>query len=260
MHYFAEFAAIVDEEVDTPVAGYNTVFMGPSFFAPIARQLPTHMTRLGIDAHSQHVESSPGETGTPIALWEDEGHRNTVQAILDTGEVELFGMTASPTMEGYTLWIDYALSKNPNTRIVIGTPWLDFPAEYSDAATYENTIIDGIDSKIKVDIDALRVSYPQVEIIHLPYAFAAIELRHMFEAGQLPNIIELIGSNAETSIFSDQKGHGHGNGLLLDLAEFIWLSHIYGIDLDSYEYSAGHDINLKEVAKSILEKHAYYFN
>jgi hypothetical protein len=260
MHYFAEFAAQVEETITPPTLSHNTLFMGHSFFAPIARQIPVHMTQLGNGDHSQHVESSPGETGTPIALWEDEGHRSTVQAILDTGEVELFGMTASPTMQGYTLWIDYALSKNPNTKIVIGTPWLDFPADYSDAATYENTIIDGIDSKIQVDIDALRLLYPNTKIINLPYAFAAIELRNMFEAGQLPNITELIGSNAETSIFSDQKGHGHGNGLLLDLAEFIWLSHIYDIDLDSYEYSAGHGINLKEVAKSILEKHVYYFN
>jgi poly(3-hydroxybutyrate) depolymerase len=259
MHYFPEFSFIVNEEVPTPVTGYNTLFMGHSFFAPIARQIPAHMTRLGNDYHNQYVEMSGGESGTPIALWEDEGHRNNVQEILNTGEVELLGMTASPTMEGYTLWIDYALSKNPNTKIVIGTPWFDFPADYSDAATYENTIIDGIDSKIQVDIDALRSLYPNTEIINLPYAFAAIELRNLFEVGQLPNITELIGSNADTSIFSDQKGHGHGNGLLLDLAEYIWLSHIYGIDLDSYEYSAGHDINLKEVANSILDKYAYYF-
>jgi hypothetical protein len=169
-------------------------------------------------------------------------------------------MTANPTMEGYTLWIDYALSKNPNTIIVIGTPWLDFPADYSDAATYENTIVEGIESKIQVDIGALRLLYPNTKIINLPYAFAAIELRHMYEAGQLPGVTELIGSNLNTSIFSDQKGHGHGNGLLLDLAEFIWLSHIYGINLDTYDYSAGHNIDLKEVAKSILDKYAYYFN
>ncbi len=260
MHYFPEFSSIVNEEVSTPVTGYNTLFMGHSFFAPIARQIPTHMTQLGNDYHNQHVERSGGESGTPIALWEDEGHRNKVQAILNTGEVELFGMTANPTMEGYTLWIDYALSKNPNTRIVIGTPWLDFPADYSDVATYENTIVDGLSSKIQVDIDALRLLYPNTEIINLPYAFAAIELWHMFEAGQLPGITELIGSNRNTSIFSDQKGHGHGKGLLLDLAEFIWLSQLYDIDLDTYDYSAGHNTNLKEVAKSILDKYAYYFN
>ena len=260
MHYFAEFAAIVDEQIATPVAGYNTIFMGHSFFAPVARQIPTHMTRLGVSDHSQHVESSGGETGAPLALWEDDGHRNKVQAILNTGEVELLGMTASATIEGYTLWIDYALSKNSNTKIVIGTPWLDFPADYSDATTYENVIVDGLTSKIQVDIDALRLLYPNTEIINLPYAFAAIELRHMFEAGQLPGVTELIGSNRATSIFSDEKGHGHGNGLLLDLAEFIWLSHIYGIDLDTYDYRAGHNIDLKEVATSILDKYAYYYN
>jgi polyhydroxybutyrate depolymerase len=265
MHYFPEFAAKVSETDVPPTSEHNTLFMGHSFFAPIARQMPFHMTLLGIDNHSQHVEMSGGETGTPIALWQDDGHRNNIQAVLDTGEVKLFAMTANPaiegytSIEGYTLWIDYALSKNPNTKIIIGTPWFDFPDDYSDATHYENTVIDALDEIVRVDIDELRVRYPNTEIINLPYAFAAIELRHMFEAGQLPGITELIGSNADTSIFSDQKGHGHGNGLLLDLAEYIWLSHIYGIDLDSYEYSAGHDINLKEVANSILDKYAYYF-
>ncbi|HEB28381.1 MAG TPA: hypothetical protein ENI05_11510 [Porticoccus sp.] len=260
MHYFPEFVASLDGVDNTPVTGYNTLFMGHSFFAPIARQIPFHMTQLGIDGHSQHVESSPGETGAPLALWEDEGHRNKVQAILNTGQVNLLGMTASPTSEGYTLWIDYALSKNPNTKIVIGTPWLDFPADYSDAVSYENTITDGLNSKIKIDIDALRVLYPDVEIISLPYAFAAIELRHMFETGQLPEVTELVGNDRRTSIFADQKGHGHGNGLLLDLAEFIWISHIYDVNLDTYEYSAGHNVDLKEVANTILDRYAYYFD
>lgn len=260
MHYFPEFAVKVEDAEVPPSSEHNTLFMGHSFFAPIARQIPFHLAELGIDNHSQHVEMSGGETGTPHALWEDEEHRNNIQTILNTGKVELFGMTASPTLEGYTLWIDYALSKNPNTKIVIGTPWLDFPANYSDAPSYESTIIDGIDSKIKVDIDELRVRYPDAEIISLPYAFAAIELRHMFEAGQLPNVTDLIGNNLNTSIFADEKGHGHSNGLLLDLAEFIWLAQIYGVDLDSYKYSTGHAINLKEVTKSILNNHAYYFN
>gem|GEM_PF-1707381 len=260
MHYFPEFVASLDGVDNTPATGYNTLFMGHSFFAPIARQIPFHMTQLGIDGHSQHVEMSGGETGTPPALWEDEGHRNKIQAILDTGQINLFGMTASPSSEGYTLWIDYALSKNPDTKIVIGTPWLDFPADYSDAVSYESTITDGLNNKIKIDIDALRVLYPDVEIISLPYAFAAIELRHMFEAGQLPGVTELIGNNLQTSIFSDQKGHGHGNGILLDLAEFIWLIHIYDINLDTYEYSAEHSIDLKELAKSITNQYAYYFN
>jgi len=263
MHYFPEFAIKVEETEVPPSSQHNTLFMGHSFFTPIARQIPFHMTQLGIDDHSQHVEMSGGETGTPIALWEDEQHRNNIQAVLDTGKVELFAMTVNPiteSIEGYTLWIDYALSKNPNTKIVIGTPWLDFPADYDDATSYENIIIDGIDSKILVDIDELRILYPETEIISLPYAFAANELRHMFEAGQLPNVTELIGNNLNTSIFVDEKGHGHGNGLLLDLVEFIWLAQIYDIDLDSYVYSAGHDVNLKEVAKSILDKYAYYFN
>lgn len=241
-------------------AGYNSLFMGHSFFRPIADEMPFHAEQLGITGHTQYVEFSGGETGTPTALWEDEEHRNNIQDILDTGEVELFGMTANPTIEGYTLWIDYALSKNPNTKFMIGTPWLDFPADYSDAASYENTIVEGIDSKILIDIETLRGLYPDVEIISLPYAFAAIELRNRFEAGELPGVTDLIGNNPDTSLFKDDKGHGHADGLLLDLAELIWLVGIYDVDLDNYEYESGHSIDLKEVATSILDKYYSYFN
>lgn len=256
MHYFPEFVATLS---DTDKSGYRSIFMGHSFFAPIARELPFHMTQLGFSDYIQHVESSPGETGTPLALWQDDGHRTNVQSLLDTGDIELLAMTASPVLEGYTVWVDYALSKNPNTKFVIGTPWLDFPADYFDAESYETTIKEAIETKIQVDIETLRMLYPEVEFINLSYAFAATELRHMLEAEQLPGVTELIGTNPETSLFRDTKGHGHEDGLLLDLAELIWLTSIYDINLANYQYDSGHGIDLKQVAQDIVQEYAQYF-
>jgi hypothetical protein len=57
----------------------------------------------------------------------------------------------------------------------------------------------------------------------------------------------------------DQKGHGHKSGLLLDLAEFIWLDVIFGVDLEAYDYDSGHGMNLKETAQSIFDEYPHYF-
>jgi len=242
--------------------GYNSLFMGHSFFVPIAREMPFHAEQLGLNGHTQYVEMSGGATGTPTALWNDDGHRNNIQAVLDTGEIELLAMTFEsfvPTVDGYVLWIDYALSKNPDTKIVIGLPWRDFPGEYDNAESYagDGTILASV---WEPQLDTLRALYPDTEIVAMAYGFAAVELRYMFEAGQLPGITDLIGDNPETSLFKDAKGHGHNGGLLLDLAEFIWLNSIYDIDLDTYDYNAGHGVDLKAVAKSILQEQAEYFD
>ena len=70
-----------------------------------------------------------------MALWNNAGKRAQIQAALDTGEIELFGMTYEPTYpttEGYELWFDYALTNNSDTIFFVGLPWLDFPRNYSD--------------------------------------------------------------------------------------------------------------------------------
>lgn len=257
MHYFPEFVATLKATDAPPVAATQSLFMGHSFFAPIARQMPFHAAQLGLDDYTQHLESSGGLTGTPLALWQDEGHRENIQAVLNTGEVEVFGMSWGPD-GGYELWIDYALSKNPNTRFVIGIPWMDYPADY-DTATYGSTYAEGLET-IWMGFGTLQAQYPDVEISFMPYGLAAVELRYLLEAGELPGITELIGDNPETSLFKDAKGHGHEGGVLLDLAEFIWLSVILGIDLDRYAYDAGHGIDLKDLAQTILNDHAHYFD
>ena len=241
-----------------PVTPSNALFIGHSFFAPIAGQMRFHAALLGLDEYSQHVEFSGGETGQPLALWEDAEHRQNIQAVLDTGEVDTFGMTYGPDESGYQLWIDYALSKNPDTRIVIGIPWLDFPGDY-DTANYSSTYAEGIETLLSGHYGNLQALYPGVDIVFMPYGLAAVELRYALDAGQLPGVIDLIGDNAATSLFRDQKGHGHKSGLLLDLAEFIWLDVIFGVDLETYDYDSGHSVNLKETAQSIFDEYPHYF-
>ena len=244
------------------IPGDKMMLMGHSFFKPMAEQMPFHAVRSGVAGHTQTVEFSGGATGAPLALWNDAGHRANVQAVLDTGTVELFGMTyepTSPTTEGYELWFDYALSKNPDTKFFIGLPWADFPSNYADAAAYANFWQTAHDGSWHLFIDQLRALYPGVEIFCIPYGQAALELRTLLEAGSLPDLTMLTGV-AGDGLFRDNKGHGHEDEILYDTAELVWLNAIYGVELDEYAYDPDYITDIKAIAKSIMDEHDPDYN
>jgi len=244
------------------IQGYNTMMMGHSFFQPMANQMPFHAVRSGVAGHTQSVEFSGGGSGAPLSLWNDAGHRANIQAVLDTGTVELFGMTyasSGPTTEGYELWFDYALSKNPDTRFFIALPWADFPSDYADAAAYANFWQPAHDGPWHDFIDELRALYPGVEIFCIPHGQVALELFSLFEAGNLPDISVLTG-NAGEGLFRDYKGHGHPGEILYDTMELVWLNAIYGVELDEYAYDPGYITDIKAIAKAIMDGHDPAYN
>lgn len=118
--------------------GFNSLFIGHSFFHPFALGMPFHAAQAGIVGHTQSTIIAGGANGAPQALWENASKRAEIQAILDGGDVELFGMTyhgAFPTSEGYENRIEYALAQNSNTRFALALPWGTNP-ESTSAATY----------------------------------------------------------------------------------------------------------------------------
>lgn len=237
-----------------PTTGYVSLFIGHSFFRPVAQGLAFHAVTAGFLDHTQTVLGAGGANGAPQALWEDPVKRAEIQAVLDNGNVELFGMTFEPTYpttEGYQNWIDYALAQNPDTRFFIGLPWADFPENY-DTATYASTWINAHDNAWHDFIDEIRALYPGVVIFCIPYGRSAVELRNLFDAGNLPDVVALT-SNTEESIFNDAKGHA--DGILLDLAELVWLNAIYGVDLNAYAHDPGYITDLKAIAQSIMDAH-----
>lgn len=237
-----------------PDQGFQSLFIGHSFFKPFADGMSNYTAAAGIPGHSQTVIFSGGATGAPQALWENAAKRAQIQGVLDSGEVELFGMTfhpSYPSTEGYENWIDYALAKNPNTRIFLALPWLTDPANY-DAATYASTWA-GAHGGFWLDfVDSIRALYPGVDIFSLPYGQSAGELRLLFADNNLPDTQHLIGS-ASNSIFTDSLGHP-GN-ILRDLGRLVWVSAIYDVDLSTYSYGPSYTTDLNAIAASILAGH-----
>ena len=238
--------------------GFTSLFIGHSFFGPFANGMPSYAAAAGITGHTQTFVFSGGETGAPQALWENPAKRAQIQAVLDGGDIELFGMTYHPTypsIEGYVNWIDYALAHNPRTRFFVAFPWLPQPADY-DAASYASSW-HATHAQWHGLIDTLRALYPGVDIFCLPYGQGAGELRTLQSAGNLPDAPNLIGDKS-TSIFIDSLGHP--GGILRDLGRLVWISAIYDVDLANFPYGPYYQTDLNGMAQTIRTMHDPHYD
>lgn len=248
--------AIFRKTVNT---GLNTLFMGHSFFEPYAASMPAHAARAGFGDHTQTRFFSDGASGAPLALWENASKRASIQAVLDGGDVELFGMTFHPdypSIEGYTNWVDYALEKNPDTRFFIALAWLTSPANF-DSITYDGIWHAYHPAIAHAFIDTLRTKYPGVDFYCIPYGQAAAELYTLFDVGNLPDVDTLVSSSLD-AVFLDS--YGHPDDILVALGELVWLSAIYGVDLSTYDFDSGYTADLKVIARAIMDDHDQNYN
>jgi hypothetical protein len=238
---------------DVPNPGFNSLFIGHSFFKPFADGMPNYSAAAGIAGHTQTVVFSGGATGAPQALWENASKRAEIQAVLNGGDVDLFGMTYHPdypTTVGYVNWIDYALAQNPRTRIFVALPWINYPNNFT-AAAYAS-LWQAVQPGWHGFIDNLRALYPGVDIYSIPYGQSAVELRNLLSAGNLPDVQQMIGASA-TSIYTDALGHP--GTILRDLGRLVWLNAIYDVDLSTYSYGPQYATDLNAVAQTIMEGH-----
>ena len=117
---------------------FNALYLGHSFGRPFAEQMEDFSSRAGIENHTQHIIFRGGQNGSPQSLWESNSIRQDIQTQLDSGEIDLVIMICCSeeflTSGGTTdqaIWdiTEYALAQNPDTRIGLALPWVDFPTE-----------------------------------------------------------------------------------------------------------------------------------
>mmetsp|Transcript_21059 Transcript_21059/g.31211 ORF Transcript_21059/g.31211 Transcript_21059/m.31211 type:complete len:572 (+) Transcript_21059:76-1791(+) len=234
--------------------GANGLFIGHSFFVPIAREFDTFasMAKSRRNLFSQHEfnsEFSGGPSGSPGNLWADTGHFTTINASLSTGTIDLLGMTsydgdedadmqsildtfletgiypsAEEHLPEYTQWIDLALSYNPDTSFFIGFHWLS----YNSLMTAENFTIYNefsCDQMYNSIVLELRQLYPDTHILYICYGPVASKMRQMFEDGNLPDVVNQIGPSS-TSLFTDAN-RGHAGAMMKEMMGLIWLQILY---------------------------------
>jgi len=213
--------------------GANSLFMGHSFFIPIAEQFDK-AGKKHYPKHNVQTFKKGGEKGSPLYLWEN--HKQEIEAILNSTDIDLFGMVIGPVDENvpvqdlldvYSQWFDLAISYNPETSFFIGLPWSDFPSNYTDADAYATEMQQNGET-VYPYITLMRDLYPNNDIYFLNYGIIAGEMRILFEQDELVGILRMIGNRrlADFSIFVDEKGHG--GTMLKQLAGLSWLYWFYG--------------------------------
>jgi hypothetical protein len=243
--------------------GLNMLLMGNSFFRPYAERF----RELALDAEFlEHIGTTVfrgGDNGTPIGLWNNADTQTEIKQILDSGDIQMLGMTwyynENNPLSGFTEWIDYALQNNPNIKIFVSIPPIDFPADWQQRAEgfgynsvrelYEFVVSD---LTHKAVIDQLRERYPSTEIFSLPTGWATFDLVDQYENDLLLDDVSLFGSY-DDSIFTDAKGHQ--GKIVVYTGALVWLNGLYGVNLRTNEFDTGFNTDLHTIAEEIMDLH-----
>ncbi len=232
----------------TTKAGRNCLFIGHSFFIPVARRFEKLPGQSGITDHRQKLVFAGGRGGSPGNLWKG-GRRPVIQKILKSGKIELLGMTyydsTNSSFEDYQRWIDYALKYNPKTRFFIGLCWGKNGASRT-LAEYAGANLKASKSLYRTVV-ALRKKYPNNRIIYIDYGMASVELKRQFETGNLPDVKSLV---SRSGVYRDRMGHAAG--ILQDLSALVWLKAIYGVDPTTSDVKLSYKTDIKPIAKKIV--------
>lgn len=247
---------------------YNMLLIGNSFFKHYAMKLDSLASLAGFHDHYQIEIFRGGDKGRPINFWNDSNSVEHLQikSVLDQGNVDFFGMTAGyipeEATDGFRDWINYALTSNPNITIFLSIAPIDYPKNWDKRASesgYDS--IEDLYEKSQIEtiihgelVDSLRNEFPLTNIFTIPTGWAALNLENMFQEGLLAGEIDLlIGSNLQTHLFGDLKGHQ--NYMIRETGTLIWLNSIYGVDLTEFSYDTGYETDLDSIAIDIINRH-----
>jgi len=245
--------------------GYNMLLIGNSFFRPYAEKLDDLSIIAGFENHNSTLIFRGGQNGRPINFWNDSNSAEHLQikAALDAGNIDIFGMTAGHELEdrieGHKEWINYALQHNPDIKIFIAIPQIDFPADWEQRAEeygfdnivelYDYFVNDLVHHDM---VNQLRDDFQSIEIFTIPTGQTSVILDQMNSNNELLDEITRFGPRP-TSLFTDTKGH-QGN-IIRETGSLLWLSSIYKVDLSNFSYDTGFNTNLHEIAKQIMDNH-----
>jgi hypothetical protein len=233
--------------------GAHCLFIGHSFFVPVAKSFDRIARRNDLALHHTEMVFAGGPKGSPGALWKDDRRRKRIEQKLSTGKVDLLGMTAGKSPDlfaDYARWIDLALKHNPDTRFFIGVPWTPGGPKVKTAKFDE--LVDHAGEQIFEVVARLRKAYPNTTIYFLNYGKTASLMRASFDAGELDDVKKLVG-RGDDALFRDGM-IGHAGPMMLELSALSWLDLIYEADIAKLERT-DYDASDVEHITTAVRKH-----
>jgi len=243
--------------------GYNGLYMGHSFFRPSATELLNVIPDTSIVNHTECIVMQGGQGGSPGFLWDNEENRAKGQKYLDDGEADLLVMTyyspADSSVQHYSKWFDYSISKNPEMTFMIGIAWGKGLHEVNKADLAERI------GRVKVLHDhlivPLRKKYPDNRILYCPYGLGVYELVDRLNRGELPGVKYVLNPDKKARAKSKQTKEqlvndetGHGGELVSRLGALLWLQTLYDYDMSTLKPQRVEglpDIDINEIAEKV---------
>ena len=232
--------------------GAQCLFAGHSFFCPVALNFDRIARKSDFPEHEMKLVFRGGQSGTAGALWVSPKAKEEIEAVLATGDIELFGLTPglTDTAETFQRWFDLALEHNPDTRFFIGIPWAI--VGHGMATDRFDKVIDGYAYLAQSVVEKLRERYPDNRIDHLAYGKVAPAMKRRFEADNLPDIDAIVGTGPG-ALFIDNR-LGHAGPMLLELCALTWMKQLYDADLDSLTYGE-HESDVPAIIEEVMAFH-----
>ncbi len=238
---------------------YNVLYIGHSFGRPFAQKLETFAHDAGFEDHASYIEFSGGASGAPDALWADDEHRENIKAYLDTGEIDVLIMICCSIEfleSGYesdeAIWnfASYALARNPDIRVGLAMPWKDYPQDYGSAEEYREGADEASAMWVNLAND-LNADYPAADVFTINHGEVVYDLRAAYEAGELEGDVEQLTGPAQTSVFTDKKGHA--GTITRDTGTLIWLHAVHGVEPNDAPAFPQWRTNIRAIAQAALD-------
>ena len=266
-----------DASTDTVARGLKSLYMGHSYFRRQAEAMQEYAELAGIEGHDSTTIFYGGFKGSAAAIWNNESAPDSqaiVKGHLDGGDIEMLGMTIfvdeeapegdvrriDSQIQGLKNWIEYARSKNPDTIFFVALPWLGRPLDYvgetgdpqtSGHEAYRARILES-ESGILPLIDELRATFEDSEIFLLAYGQGSVELRTLYNTGNLPDVDTLVSEDGLLGIHRDT--HGHAEQLLTDLNTLVWLESIYNYNVLEFSKEYTYTTDIKQLAHDVANR------
>ncbi|HCE44251.1 MAG TPA: hypothetical protein DET40_11945 [Lentisphaeria bacterium] len=234
------------------------LYMGHSFFMPIAEKFKQHPPRCGFTGYRQFTAGAGGDQGAPGNIWKRLAADAPVRKLIEAGQVDAIVLTYYPNsgseLSDYERWVDYGLKYNAGTQFYVVAPWPKYNhtslAEFEKDGQKHYAIIKGI-------IEQLQKKYKDTKFTCIPQGLGVIELRRRFEKGEIPELAGLCKEDASKKegefLFIDKLGHG--DKMIHTLSQLIWLAVIFNVDVRTYDWDTGYkkNIDLKTLAWQVAQ-------
>ncbi|HSI84897.1 MAG: hypothetical protein ACAI35_12170 [Candidatus Methylacidiphilales bacterium] len=200
--------------------GVSVYICGHSFHQFIDTPLAMLAKEAGFADHKTAGKFFVGGS-RPIQIWNTPDGKNPTRTALKAGNIDI--LTLSPHVEmpdkGIDLFADYALTHNPNIRVMLQISWPLFLASPSTDWISVRAAFKSYMSAANAQIGNINRRHGKAYVSLVPVADAVFKLHTDIEAGTAPEI------RTFRQIFSDDAGHAASP--LQNLVTFCWFAAIY---------------------------------